>query len=64
MKVKATKDYFDKVLKETITADTELTVDEARATVLVSAGVAEVIPEATEEQPKKPSKKKEPKNEQ
>ena len=64
MKVKATKDYFDKVLKETITADTELTVDEARATVLVSAGVAVVIPEETEEQPKKPSKKKEPKNEQ
>ena len=73
MKVKATKDYFDKVLKETITADTELgaeyaarklEMDEARATVLVSAGVAVVIPEETEEQPKKPSKKKEPKNEQ
>lgn len=64
MKVKATKDYFDKVLKQDIAADTELTVDEARATVLVSAGVAVVIPEETEEQPKKPSKKKEPKNEQ
>ena len=64
MKVEATKDYFDKVLKQTITAGTELTVDEARATVLVSAGVAVVIPEAVEEQPKKPSKKKESKNEQ
>ena len=64
MKVKATQDYFDKVLKTDIAADTELEVDEARATVLVSAGVAVVIPEAAEEQPKKPSKKKEPKNEQ
>lgn len=73
MKVKATKDYFDKVLKQDIAADTELgaeyaarklELDEARATVLVSAGVAVVIPEETEEQPKKPSKKKEPKNEQ
>ena len=64
MKVKATKEYFDKVRKETIAADTEFEVDEARATELVSAGVAEVIPEAAEEQPKKPSKKKEPKNEQ
>ena len=73
MKVKATKDYFDKVLKTDISTGTELDVeytkrklelDEARATVLVSAGVAVVIPEETEEQPKKPSKKKEPKNEQ
>ena len=64
MKVKATQNYFDKVLKTDITAGTKLEVDEARATVLVSAGVAVVIPEETEEQPKKPSKKKEPKNEQ
>ena len=63
MKVKATKEYFDIELKQTIAADTEFEVDEARATVLVSAGVAVVIPEAAEEQPKKPSKKKGPKNE-
>lgn len=59
MKVKATQDYFGKVLKQNITADTELEVDEARATVLVSAGVAVVIAEAAEEQPKKQRKKKE-----
>lgn len=64
MKVKATQDYFDKVLKKNIAAGTELEVNEARATVLVGAGVAVAIPEAAEEQPKKPSKKKAPKNEQ
>ena len=73
MKVKATKDYFDKVLKQDIAVDTELgaeyaarklELDEARTTVLVSAGVAVVIHEETEEQQKNSSKKKEPKNEQ
>lgn len=65
MKVKATKYYFDKVLNKNIEADTELEVDEARATVLVNAGVAVVISEAAKEQPpKNPRKKKEPKNEQ
>ena len=48
VKVKATQDYFDKVLKEDIAADTELEVDETRAEVLVSAGVAVVVAEVGE----------------
>lgn len=74
MKVKATKYYFDKVLNKNIEADTELgaeyaarklELDEARATVLVNAGVAVVVSEEAKEQPpKKPRKKKEPENEQ
>ena len=46
--VKATQDYFDKALKQDIAEDTEFEVDEARAKVLVSAGVAVVIAEAEE----------------
>ena len=78
MKVRAIKEYFDKEKKKTIkpnTVEAEFEVNEERGGVLLAAGVVEDITgeqaedsqentEAAEEQPKKPSKKKAPKNEQ
>ena len=47
MKVKATKNYFDKALNKLIPAGTEINVAEDRAKVLTSAGVAELVVETT-----------------
>ena len=47
MKVRATKNYFDKALNKLIETGTEITVAEDRAKVLVSAGVAELVAEPT-----------------
>ena len=66
MKVKIIKDYNDLELKRfvTVAKDKELTVSEARGTVLIKAGVAEAIEETeilipeNKPEPKKTRKKK------
>ena len=58
MKVRATKEYFDKTLNKLITAGTEINVTEDRAKVLTSAGVAEIIAETTPTTEKVARKKK------
>lgn len=55
MKVKATKNYFDKQLKKDIQAGTEFEVSEERANVLVGAKVCEIV--ATTPTPEKVAKK-------
>lgn len=59
MKVKCIKKYFDKELNKFIESDTELTVSEARAKVLVDAGLCKVLTTPTPEKVAKPAKKKE-----
>ena len=62
MKVRATKEYVDKVLNKLVKAGTEIEVTEDRAKVLTSAGVAELVAEptpTTEKVAKKAKAKKE-----
>lgn len=47
MKVRATKEYFDRALNKLVKAGTEFDVTEDRAKVLTSAGVAELVAEPT-----------------
>ena len=55
MKVKATKNYYDKQLKKDVQAGTEFEVSEERAKVLVGAKVCEIVP--TTPTPEKVAKK-------
>ena len=63
MKVKIIKDYNDLELKRLVTVknDKELTVSDERGKVLIAAGVAKEVKEATEDTPEtKPEPKKTP----
>lgn len=53
MKVKAIKDYYDKQLKRDVKTGEEIDADKARAEVLVSAGVGEVVAETETKKPRK-----------
>ncbi len=63
MKVKAIKDYFDKQLNKLVTAGEEIEAAEDRAKVLTSAGVAELVAEATTPTTEKVAKKSRKKHE-
>ncbi len=47
MKVRATKDYFDRALNKLVEVGEKFDVADERAKVLISAGVAERVTETT-----------------
>ena len=47
MKVRVTKDYFDRALNKLVEAGEKLEVADERARVLIGAGVAERVTETT-----------------